>query len=154
MSENGTRQQTVQILCNQAIRKCLELHALLRKTTRTPHAVRTYIPQAGHLFSSLDTCSYAVCTIYKPQHGSSTAKTMKMKPKFSERKKIPVLSHVINFCLVGTAYIGQKEKETSSRASLSASYGACPFCDHLTTDSVREKLFSLSATVIPVARLV
>ena len=54
---------------------------LQAKTARTPHtnssdgtytrshAVRTYIPQVGYLFSSLD--MLAVCTKEKAQHGTA-----------------------------------------------------------------------------------
>ena len=66
---------------------------LQEKTARKPHtirvadAVRTYIPQGGYLFSSFGTW-YALrlySHVRKRKHRhSSTAKTMKMKPIFSE----------------------------------------------------------------------
>ena len=47
---------------------------------------------------------------------------MKLKPKNSERKKIPVLSHVIIFCLIGKPCTCQNKIKTNGRASLLASY--------------------------------
>ena len=52
--KNGTEQTVQTNRCKQAICKCQELHAPSRKMTRTPHAIRTYIPQVGYLFSSFD----------------------------------------------------------------------------------------------------
>ena len=84
---------------------------------------------------------------------SSTAKTMKMKPIFSERKsEIPVPS-CNNFMTDWNNLHRSKKKQMNSRASLPASYTARPSRDHLAIDSVRVKLSALSATVSPVARL-
>ena len=55
------------------------------------HAARTYTPQLGSLFPSFDV-PYVPGTYEREstaRHSSSTAKTMKMKPKHSERKKSP-----------------------------------------------------------------
>ena len=81
---------------------------------------------------------------------------MEMNPKNSEKNQIPVPSHV-----PGNHFLHDdwntlhrsKRKKSNSRASLSASYAARPSRAHLTTDSVRVKFSSLSATVSPVARL-
>ena len=54
---------------------------------------------------------------------SSTAKTLKMKPKLSGRRKIPVPSRVIIFCLIGTPYTRskseRKKKKIKQKSSLS-----------------------------------
>ena len=94
-----------------AICKCQELHAPFRKTTRTPHALRAYIPQVGTYFLLL------ICFMYEREstaRQSSTAKTMKVKPNKSERNKIPAPSHLIIFCLLGTPCTGQKEKNRTA----------------------------------------
>ena len=116
------------------------------------HAVRTYIPQIGYLFSCLD-------MLYVRTRKHSTAQQHHRKnngnetEKFGKKKKnFP--SDVIIFCLIGTPCTGQKKKKkTNSRAPLSTSYAGRPSRDHLATDSVRMKLSSLSATMSPVARL-
>ena len=79
--ESGT-EQTVQtiIRCKQAICKCQELHGPSRKTTRLPHAVRTYIPQVGYLFSSFD--MLYVRKKEKAKHG--TAAPQKQNEKQTE----------------------------------------------------------------------
>ena len=91
----------------------------------------------------------------KAQHGiaSSTTKTMKMKPKFSERKKNPRPLSCNNFLPDWNTLHRSKIRTKNSRASLSASYAARPSRDYLATGSVRVELSSLSATVTPVARL-
>ena len=81
------------------------------------HAVRTYIHQAGYLFS-FDTLY--VPAMYEKEstarHSSNTANTMKMKPKISERKKIPVPSHVVIFCLIGTPCTSQRRKKNKQQS--------------------------------------
>ena len=134
------------------------------KTARTPHtlcvaggsaryprshAVRTYIPQVGHLFSSFD-----MLYVWKRKHSTAQQhrkNNVNETEKFG-KKKNPPPSHLIFFCLIGTPCTGQKIKKSNSRASLSASYAACPSRDRLATDSVWVKLSLLSATVSLVAR--
>ena len=100
---------------------------LQEKTARKPHTarvadvVRTYIPQVGYLVSSLIPGMLYVCNRMHERENtarhSSTAKTMKMEPKRSERKKSPspLVYLVTIFCLVGTPYTRSKRRRKKNR---------------------------------------
>ena len=75
----------------------------------------------------------------------STAKTMKIKPKNSKRKKIPRPLSGIICCLI-ELLAPVKKKKSNSRA-LFVSYAAGPSRDHFATGSVLVKPSSLSATL-------
>ena len=98
--KNGTEHTVQSIRCKQAICKCQELHAPSRKSTRTPHAVRAYIPQVGYLFSSFD-----VLYVRKRKHGTEQQHRKDNEnetEKYGRKKKITVPSHAILFGLNGT----------------------------------------------------
>ena len=98
--------------------------------------------------------SKAVCT-EKRKHSTAQQhrkNNVNETENFGKKRKSPSLS-CNEFLPDWNTLHGSEKTPHNSGASLSASYAARPFRDHLATDSVRVKLPLLSATVSPVARL-
>ena len=102
---------------------------LQAKTARTPHtnrsdgtytrshAVRTYIPQVGYLFSSLDMLYVCTC-IYEERESTarhSSKNNENETEDFGKKNEFPVPSPVIMFCLVGTPYTRSKTRNKKNR---------------------------------------
>ena len=131
---------------------------LQEKQTRTPHmlriaggATRTCIPQVGFFLR-------LICRVYEKventaRHSSSTARKMYIGTETLDKKnKIPV--PLLTKCSPWLEHLAPvKTKKPNIRDSFPASYPAHRPRDYLATDSVQVKLFSFSATFIPVARL-
>ena len=92
----------------------LHIYAPSRKTIRRPHAVRTYIPQVGYVFSYFDMYERESTARYST--GNPRNKIENEPWKKSERNKIPDLSHAIFSRLIGTPCAGQN-KLSNRRAS-------------------------------------
>ena len=105
--KNGTELTVQTIECKQANCKWQELHAHSKNSTRTPHAVRTHIPQVGYSFSYFDKMCERESTVR--QHGTaarhgSTAKTITMKRTNYLVLCLDVLAHV---CVVSTEILDE-----------------------------------------------
>ena len=113
---------------------------LQEKTARTPytlrvaggtardarsHAVRTYIPQIGRLFSSCDMLYVRIRKHSTAQHHRK--KKMKVIPKIPERKKKSPSPLKQQFS-ASSEHLApvKKEEKTNSRVPLSASYASRP----------------------------
>ena len=87
------------------------------------------------------------------QHRENNENENEKCKKLERKNAIPVPLMYYVSARAGTPCTGRNRRKVNSKDSLSASYAARPSRDHPATDSVREKLSSLSATVGPVARL-
>ena len=125
------------------------LHSGKQPERRMPY-VCAY-PRQGTYFLLLIYTWYAVFTKEKAQHGTAQQhrKTIENETKQVGKKKNLRLLLRNKLLPEWNILHRPKKKKKNSKAFLSASYTARLSRDHLTTDLVRVKLSSLSATVIP-----